>query len=714
MRGQPAKRIERQLLIIQGCALVPLALLIYLAVPGGIGSGGPPFPNAPIVIVVSSLALFLVGLVHITVMRRKLRALGGFEKATRRLTNGDFSHRVNVDIRDEFLPLGKAFNELTDQLEDSLVSSRALADLDRLILSAANMDTILFKVLASSQMEAVEVTLLLRQDKEGARVTTYRLERQRLVEDFVAMLEITDDSLKDIEGYRTIANKVCGTQILECLPIKEEGEITGVLVAVGPRSLQASESKRLSDLVDRLSVAVTNIRRSDSLFQQAHFDGLTGLINRHAFEDRLRESLSRVRRGETGVLLFLDLDGFKKVNDTEGHEAGDRLLVVVADRLREALRPEDIIARLGGDEFAVIAPGCGDGNAVSIVCERIIETVTKPVVVDRMEHSIGASIGVALYPEDGQVLDELMMKADSAMYRAKESGGSKFAFFDDTLNEANRHRVLVETRLRTAIKKGLLEVHFQPKLNVKTWSVDSAEALMRWRDEQLGEVRPDMFVSIAEETSLIHDFMPILVDQAVGLLAAAEQAGTVLDSIAVNASPKQLMADGFALSLLSLMDRHGLPHECLELEVTETVFARDTEQVVRELEILRTAGMKIALDDFGTGYSSLNMLRELPLDSLKIDRAFITELETSNEARVLVQHLISIASTLGMKVVAEGVETDVQLQHLLDTNCDYIQGFLISKALPQADFITTLLGWQSSARNRGSQTIDLSVSQSIQ
>ena len=172
------------------------------------------------------------------------------------------------------------------------------------------------------------------------------------------------------------------------------------------------------------------------------------------------------------------------------------------------------------------------------------------------------------------------------------------------------------------------------------------------------------------------------------------------------------MADGFALSLLSLMDRRGLPHESLELEVTESVFARDTEQVVRELEILRTAGMKVALDDFGTGYSSLNMLRELPLDALKIDRAFITELESSNEARVLVQHLISIASTLGMKVVAEGVETDVQLQHLLDTDCDYIQGFLISKALPQEDFLQTLLGWQANALQRSSQTIDLSVSQS--
>ena len=705
------RRFERKLLAIQGIAVLPLAGLIYLALqdPREVLASGSAFNQ--IAICLAAIALFIVGLLSVQIISRKLRTLGQFEEATRRLTNGDYSRRVNVDTNDEFTALGKAFNELTGQLEESLVSSRALADIDRLILSSANMDTILFKVLATAQMEAVEVTLLLRHDMGSARVSTHQLERQRVVEDFVSLMEITDDSLKDIEGYRTIANKVCGNNTLECLPVAEEGKITGVLVATGPRTLRASESKRLMDLADRLSVAVTNIRRSESLFQQAHFDALTGLINRHAFEEKLRESLSRARRGESGVLLFMDLDGFKKVNDTEGHEAGDRLLVLVGDRLRETLRPEDTIARLGGDEFAIIVPGCGDGNAVSFLCERIIEAVTKPVVVERMEHSIGASIGAVLYPDDGSQMEELVMKADSAMYRAKESGGSKFAFFDDTLNEANRHRVLVESRLRTAIKQGQLEVHFQPKLNVKTWAVDSAEALMRWRDEKLGDVAPDMFVSIAEETSLIHDFMPVLVDQSVQLMAAAEQAGTALDCIAVNASPKQLMTDGFALSLLSLLDRRGMPHECLELEVTETVFARDTDQVVRELEILRTAGMKIALDDFGTGYSSLNMLRELPLDALKIDRAFITELESSREARVLVQHLTSIASTLGMKVVAEGVETDVQLQHLLDTDCDYIQGFLISKALSQEDFISTLVGWQSRALERAPKTIDLSVSQ---
>ena len=720
MRPRPAKRIQRQLLTIQLLAVLLLVVFVYCVFTGRtialevdtLGEFLSQTGNLRgIEVLITGVALFALSLVSVQIIRRKLKSLNQFEAATRRLTSGDYSRRVNIRVNDEFQALGRAFNELTDQLEESLDSSRALADIDRLILASANLDTILFKVLASAQMEAMEVTLLLRHDMAKTEVATYRLERRRLVEEAVSFSEITDDSLKDIEGYRAIAHRVCGDQIFECLPIAEEGQITGALVVGGPRSLRASESKRQADLVDRLSVAVTNIRRSESLFKQAHFDALTGLINRHAFEDKLRESLARARRGETGVLLFMDLDGFKKVNDTEGHEAGDRLLVAIGDRLRETMRPEDTIARLGGDEFAIIVPDCSDGNSVSLLCERVIKAVTRPVVVERMEHSIGASIGVALYPGDGQQLEDLVMKADSAMYRAKESGGSKFAFFDDTLNEANRHRVLVESRLRAAIKQGNLEVHFQPKLNVKTWSVDSAEALMRWRDDELGVVSPDMFVSIAEETSLIRDFMPILVDEAVNLIDAAELAGTMLDRIAVNASPRQLMLDGFALSLLSLLDRRGLPHECLELEVTETVFAKDTEQVVRELEILRAAGMKIALDDFGTGFSSLNMLRELPLDSLKIDRAFITELESSREARVLVQHLISIASTLGMKVVAEGVETDTQLEHLLDTDCDYIQGYLVAKALPPGDFVDSLLGWQAAARDRGARVIDLSVSQ---
>ncbi|MEM8768517.1 MAG: EAL domain-containing protein, partial [Pseudomonadota bacterium] len=453
--------------------------------------------------------------------------------------------------------------------------------------------------------------------------------------------------------------------------------------------------KQLTDLADRLSVAITNIQRSEILFQKAHFDELTGLINRHAFQEKLREHISRSWRGEQGAVLFIDLDGFKKVNDTEGHKAGDRLLVIIADRLRECLREVDTIARMGGDEFAVIVPGCDDEKSISHLCERIIGSAIQPVVVDRMEHNIGASIGVAVFPDDGQKVDELIMKADSAMYRAKEAGRSRFAFFDDTLNEASKHRVLVESRLRGALSRGELQLHFQPKLRLADRSVTSAEALIRWSDDLLGDVPPDQFVPIAEETNLIHDFTAVQVNKTADLIAAADSVGVRLDHVAINASAKQLMTEGFAMSLLSMLDARMLPHNKIEIEVTESVFAHDKDMVVQELQILQAAGIKIALDDFGTGFSSLNMLRELPLDVVKIDRSFITEIESSDQARILAQHLISIATTLGKEVIAEGVETEVQLKHLEEANCHYVQGYLVSQAKTTEDFLHLLANWQN-------------------
>ncbi len=692
------KRVERHLLTLLGTfALVPISAIAYL----GIYDGSVPAMFSSVAqfsqfaVVATTLTLITAAVSVGRILRRNLQPLTALQDAIRQLTNGNYSRRISIDKHDEFKSLTHAFNAMTDQFEEAQKSSQSLADIDRLILSSADLDPVLLKVLISAQMEAVEITLILRPDMESVLLATYRLKNRQLVKDTIGLLEITDDGLRDIDGYCDIAKRVCGENTLEYLPIAGEGMISGVLVAAGDRSLTGGESKYLTDLADRLSVAVTNISRSDSLYQQAHFDALTGLINRHAFEDKLGESLSRSWRGEKGVLLFLDLDGFKKVNDTEGHKAGDRLLVIISDRLRESLREIDVIARLGGDEFAMIVPGCEDDKSVSVLCERIISSITKPIIVDRMEHSIGASIGVAVFPDDGTNVEELIMKADSAMYRAKESGGARFVFYDDTLNEANRHRVFVESRLRNAIKEGELDVHFQPKLKLADRTVENAEALLRWTDAKLGVVPPDTFVPIAEETSLIYDFMSILVDKTASLFVSAEQRGITLNTVAINISQKQLMAGGFALSLLSLLDRRNLPHRHIEIEVTESVFAKDTQQVVHELEILRQAGMKIALDDFGTGFSSLNMLRERPLDVVKIDRSFITELETSDQARILVQHLISIAATLGKEVVAEGVETEVQLQHLIIAKCDYVQGFLVSKAKPEEEFIRMLSLWQS-------------------
>ncbi|MCZ6657647.1 MAG: EAL domain-containing protein [Gammaproteobacteria bacterium] len=692
------KSVENLLRILFGSfALVPIAALAYLALHDATQPivFGSIERFSQFAVGAVGAAFFIIISLGVLVLRNAFKPLTDLEEVTRMVARDDYSRRVNIKASDEFQSLGKAFNDMADQLEDTLKSNQSVADIDRLILSTADLDSILRKVLISARTEAVEVTLILRPQMSSVRLATYRLESRRLVTDSIGLVEITEDSLLDVDGYQRVAERVCGEHILECLPIATEGTISGVLVATSMRSLKASESKRLADLADRLSVAVTNIKHSDSLYRQAHFDALTGLINRHAFEDRLRDNISRSWRGEQGALLFIDLDGFKKVNDTEGHKAGDRLLVHISDRLRESLRDVDTIARLGGDEFGIIVPGCDDEKSVSHLCERIIASIAKPIVVDRMEHSVGASIGVALFPDDGQYVEELVKKADSAMYRAKELGGAKFAFFDDTLNEANRHRVFVETRLRGAIKRGELELHFQPKLKLDDRTVNSGEALLRWTDAELGRVPPDTFVPIAEETSLIHEFMSILVNKTADLYLAADREGVNIDHIAINASAKQLMTEGFAFSLLAMLDRRSLAYQNIELEITESVFARDTRLVVRELEILRSAGMKIALDDFGTGFSSLNMLRELPLDVVKIDRSFITELDTSDQARILVQHLISIAATLGKQVVAEGVETEVQLQHLVDAKCDYVQGYLIAKAKTEGDFISMLSTWQA-------------------
>jgi len=689
--------VERQLLALLSlfaCVALTSPLIIALKLS-----------DQPLWIITGAVALSFVAtaLIMIRLLRRRFALLGRLEELTRYIIRGDFAHRVEVEDNDEFQSLGNAFNDMTDQLQSSLKSSQSVADIDRLILSSADLDTVLRKVLLSARMQGVEISLLLRLDKSNTALTQYRLRGRRLQADPIGLLEVSDDTLKDIDGYQRIARRVCGDSVRSCLPVAAEREITGALVANAERSLQSTESKQLTDLTDRLSVAITNIQRSEILFQKAHFDDLTGLINRHAFQEKLREHISRSWRGEQGAILFIDLDGFKKVNDTEGHKAGDRLLVIIAERLSECLREMDTIARMGGDEFAVIVAGCDDEKSISTLCERIIASAIQPIVVDRMEHTVGASIGVALYPDDGEKVEELIMKADSAMYRAKDAGRSRYEFFDDTLNEASRHRILVESRLRGALSRGELELHFQPKLHLKDRSVTSAEALIRWTDDHLGSVPPDVFVPIAEETNLIHEFTEVLVNKTAELITIADSAGVRLDSVAINASAKQLMTEGFSISLLSMLDGRLLPHDKIEIEVTESVFAHDKQLVVQELKILQAAGIKIALDDFGTGYSSLNMLRELPLDVVKIDRSFITEIETSDQARILVQHLISIASTLGKQVVAEGVETEVQLKHLEEANCHYVQGYLISKAKSADDLVLLLADWQGTGRPRLNQ-----------
>jgi len=679
----------RRIQLLGVLSLLTFAGLVYVL----LGNATAAIENRILELVLGALLLSAAWLA-LAWLHRQQKAIARFEIAAKRIINRDNTQSLDADEHSEFPELVNIVNELVGQIDESMDARRCLSEIDSLILSGAPIDAIIRRCLAAANLDALDTRLLLRPDLSSVQVMMHRLDGLKVNTEVVSLLDMSTEALNHVDRYRELAAEQCDN-MLECYPIACDEQLAGVLFAAGHRSISAIESKRLTDLVDRLSVAVTNIAHSETLYQQAHFDPLTGLLNRRAFEDRLKESLARSHRDETGVLLFIDLDGFKKVNDTEGHEAGDRLLVLVAERLRAAVRPEDIIARLGGDEFAIIAPGSATEGSIAAICERIVSSVGGPVVVDRMEHTVGTSIGVARYPLDGKDLDEIVMKADSAMYRAKQKGGSRFSFFDDSMKEANDHRILVESRLCNAIKQHDLELQFQPKLDLKKWSLNSSEALLRWRDEQLGDVSPTEFIGVAEETGLIHNVMPLIVEGTTNVLKRADEQGIQIDSIAINASPKQIMTDGFALSMLSMLDMRNVPHEKIEVEVTETVLAQDMAQVLTELHILRMAGIKVALDDFGTGYSSLNMLRELPLDVVKIDRAFITELETSDEARDMLKHLIDMAKVLGLQVVAEGVETDVQLQYLLAHDCDVVQGYLIARAQSESDYLKMIVEWGS-------------------
>ena len=620
------------------------------------------------------------------------RRLNNFESLAQKIIRSNYSERIDPRSLGEFHNTARIFNHLAEQLHESMDTRQSLAEFDNLILSGADITAIIRRCLIAASMDAINIRMYMRSDQ--TELIVHQLNGMRVTTKQIPIFDMAKEAWQEADFYRQIAERETG-QVLESYPIACDDNFVGALTADGHRTLTAPESKRLADLVDRLSVALTNIKHSETLYEQANFDALTGLLNRRAFEERLKETLARASRGEQGSLLFLDLDGFKKVNDTSGHEAGDQLLIKIAERLRTAVRPSDTIARLGGDEFALIAPDCTDEHDINTLCGRIVEEITSPIHLGRTEHMVGTSIGVARFPEDSNDVDELMMKADSAMYKAKNEGGSRFAFFDDNLMAATNHRNLVESRLRNAVKEHLLELHFQPKVNLRTWRIDSVEALLRWSDSELGNVSPTEFIGVAEESNIIHDIMPILIDGSTNLLNQADCSDLPLATVAINASNKQIMTEGFALSVLSQLDARGMRHDRVEIEVTETIFAEDMARVLSELHILRMAGIRIALDDFGTGYSSLNMLRELPLDMVKIDRAFITEIEGSEQARSMLKHLIDISNSLGLQVIAEGVETDAQLQFLIENECDYAQGWLIAKALPEQELLTTLADWQT-------------------
>ena len=424
----------------------------------------------------------------------------------------------------------------------------------------------------------------------------------------------------------------------------------------------------------------------EKLFRLAHYDSLTGMPNRVLVLDRIQQGLKRARRkGKQVALLFLDLDHFKKVNDTLGHDAGDQALVDAAARLRELFRAQDTVARIGGDEFVIILDDFDRVSDVIGSASKIVETFKQPLVVGNREFMLTASIGIALSPHDGTTAPDLLRNADTAMYHAKNGGRDGYQFFTRSMNEAVERQLALEEALRGAIARGELYVVYQPLIRLEDKSCVGAEALLRWRHPELGEILPEEFIEVAEQSGLIQEVGHFVIEQAVAQVADWRVRLAPDFCVSVNVSPRQFRDSRFAERIMAATHAAGLSGGGLEIEVTEGVLLPGRREVDHALKTLRRGGIGIVMDDFGTGYASLSYLRDHPFTSLKIDRSFITRLDTDQRQRQLVVSALHLGQALDMKVVAEGVETEDQLEVLREEGCQLVQGFLFSKPVaPEA------------------------------
>jgi diguanylate cyclase (GGDEF)-like protein/PAS domain S-box-containing protein len=414
--------------------------------------------------------------------------------------------------------------------------------------------------------------------------------------------------------------------------------------------------------------------------QLAHFDSLTRLPNRALFQDRLDQSLTHAARSSTWVaLLFLDLDNFKGINDSLGHQAGDELLKVVAQRLRQSVREEDTVSRMGGDEFTLLLGHFQDELSAQRTAVRLSNSILKalegPMPYGELEMFTNASIGVAIYPRDAGKGEDLLRCADTAMYAAKKSGRGTFQFFSEALDRQAKNRMALEVGLRRALAHGDFRLHFQPLVRARDGFPVGLEALVRWQTPQGKLLAPGHFIEVAEESGIIVPMGDWVLHQACTIGARLIEAGMNPGRIAVNMSSRELADADFLAKTTRVLESTGFPAQNLEIEVSERVFLWDLEKSTSLLNRLREMGISVALDDFGTGYSSLQYLKELPLDTLKIDRSFVTNLESDEQDQGIVRTIIELGRSLGLTVVAEGVERTSQADWLARHGCDVLQGY---------------------------------------
>ncbi|QZY56497.1 GGDEF domain-containing response regulator [Crassaminicella profunda] len=433
---------------------------------------------------------------------------------------------------------------------------------------------------------------------------------------------------------------------------------------------------------------ITERKRYEEMIKyQAFYDSLTGLPNRLLLKERMALEISHAKQTKQKLgLMYLDLDRFKLINDTLGHDIGDKLLKEIANRLKRCVRQDDTVARIGGDEFVVLLPGINRGENIGKIANKILKAIREPVIIDDHELYLTISIGVTIYPDDGEMEETLLTNADVAMYRAKEKGKNNFQLYTSALNDKALERLAMENSLRRALEYKEFVVYYQPKVNAKTEEVIGTEALIRWQHPNWGLVPPQKFIPIAEETGLIVPIGEWVLRTACVQNKALQNAGFPPLTVAVNLSARQFELQDLTKMVSGILEETGLEPQYLELEITESIAMQNIDHTLKMINELKTMGVKFAIDDFGTGYSSLSQLNSFSINKLKIDRSFVSKIDGEKGNSIIASTVLALGKSLELGVVAEGVETKEQVDFFKENECDEMQGYYFGRPMPNEEF----------------------------
>lgn len=482
----------------------------------------------------------------------------------------------------------------------------------------------------------------------------------------------------------------CTAPIL-CLTAEENPELDRAAIQTGAADYLVKHKLDFSVIERTIRYAIDRKKAEKQLARLAHFDSLTGIPNRLLFEDRLERALQRGERGDLPfALLYIDLDGFKAVNDTHGHDAGDALVVGIASRLRDCIRRTDTVARIGGDEFTLLLEKVSSTNDTVNIAQKVISVISKPFDINGVAISVGASVGIAVYPEAGTDAQTLLRNADMAMYEAKSHSGSNYRFFTEAMNVEVSDQKGLEAQLRTAIGRDELELHYQPRISLRTGKVVGTEALLRWNHPERGLLLPGEFIALAEQVNLIVPLGYWALNHLCINILEMDAKGIPPVRMSLNISHYQFAASDFVTTVKSILDSHTIDPSRLEFELSEPDLMSHLNAIESDMELLSKMGIRFALDDFGTGFSSLPQLQQLPFKTLKLDASHVQQVTESENSADIVRAMIYLAHGLDLMVVAEGVETEEQKLFLAANRCDHLQGFYHSKPLPTEKMIELL------------------------